>query len=96
MTEILISSAAEVDFTEALCWYAERSQQAAENFEAEFDQILATIVDDPQRFPKCDQRHHYISMHRFPFKVIYRNDRGVITIIAVAHAKRDPGFWSRR
>ena len=46
-----ITSAAEWDFTEALCWYAERSQCAAQGFDAEFDRALEMIAADPQRFP---------------------------------------------
>ena len=34
MTDVVISSAAEGDYTDALCWYAERSGHAAEQFEA--------------------------------------------------------------
>ena len=96
MAEVSITSAAEVDFTEALCWYAQHSQQAAENFESEFEQVLISIVADPHRFPKCDQRHQYCRMKRFPFQVIYRIDQDIITVIAVAHAKRKPGYWSDR
>ncbi|NQU24030.1 MAG: type II toxin-antitoxin system RelE/ParE family toxin [Candidatus Nealsonbacteria bacterium] len=96
MVDVLIASAAERDFTEALRWYAERSQRAAEGFEAEFDRTLASIGADPQRFPHCDDRHRYCLMRRYPFQVIYREQADQAVIIAVAHAKREPGFWSDR
>jgi hypothetical protein len=47
-------SAAEWEFTEALCWYAERSASAAEGFDAEFDKALEAIGSNPRRFPYCD------------------------------------------
>jgi len=65
MVSLLITSAAEEDFTEALCWYAERSQQAAEGFQAEFERALESIAADPQRFPFCDERHRYYLMRRY-------------------------------
>ena len=37
MVDVFVTSAAENDFTEALCWYAERSRDAAEGFDAEFE-----------------------------------------------------------
>ena len=37
MAELVVSSAAEGDYTEALSWYAERSIDAAERFDREFD-----------------------------------------------------------
>jgi len=59
MSKLLLTSAAEQDFTEALCWYAERSPQAVEGFDAEFARGLESIQADPRRFPLCDQRHRY-------------------------------------
>ncbi len=36
MVDLILCSAAERDYTEALCWYAERSVPAAEGFQDEF------------------------------------------------------------
>lgn len=96
MADVLITSAAETDFTESLCWYAERSQRAADGFETEFDRALASIGADPGRFPRCDDRHQFYLMRRYPFQVIYREQSDQVAIIAVAHAKREPGYWSNR
>ena len=59
MARVVVSSAAEGDYAEALRWYAERSVQAAEQFEAEFAKTLDAIASDPRRFPLCDARHRY-------------------------------------
>ena len=59
MANVIICSAAEVDFTESLKWYAERSIDAANDFDAEFDRAISQIAADPERFPKCDARHRY-------------------------------------
>ncbi|MDB4766493.1 hypothetical protein OAG71_02265 [bacterium] len=40
MTNVIICSAAEIDYTESLTWYAERSLDAANDFDAEFDRAL--------------------------------------------------------
>jgi hypothetical protein len=32
---------------------------------------------------------------RFPFSVIYLDDPELVTIVAVAHSKRKPGYWDR-
>jgi plasmid stabilization system protein ParE len=96
MARLLITSAAEQDFTEALCWYAERSRRAAEGFEAEFDGALESIAADPHSFPLCDERHRYYLLRRYPFQVIYREHENELLIVAVAHAKRKPGYWANR
>ena len=43
-------SAAEIDYTESLTWYAERSIDIAHDFDAEFDRALSQILSDPERF----------------------------------------------
>ena len=96
MASVLVTSAAERDFTEALCWYAERSQRAAEGFDAEFQRALEQIAADPERFAHCDDLHRYYLMRRYPYQVIYRQREDQLIIVAVAHAKRRPGYWSDR
>ena len=96
MARLLVTSAAEQDFTRALCWYAERSRHAAEGFNAEFDRVLELLSADPERFPLCDKRHRFCLMRRFPYQVIYRDCGDHWAVIAVAHAKRKPDYWSSR
>lgn len=96
MAELFVTSAAERDYTEALCWYAERSLKAAEGFEAAVDASFAMIAADPERFPFCDDRHRYYLLDRFPYQIIYRIQRNTIWVMAVAHTSRDAAFWSKR
>ena len=96
MASVLVTSAAERDFTEALCWYAERSQRAAEGFDAEFQRVLAQIASDPERFPRCDDIHRFYLMRRYPYQVIFREREDQLIVVAVAHAKRRPEYWSDR
>jgi plasmid stabilization system protein ParE len=96
MNEPLILAAAEDDYTDALRWYAERSERAAAGFEKEFERALNTIGSDPERFARCDERHRYYLMERYPFQVIFRFERPRAVIVAVAHAAREPGYWSDR
>ena len=86
MVRVVLSSAAERDYTEALCWYAERSIRAAEDFDSELAQSLETIATDPERFPHCDARHRYYLMRRYPFQIIFRPQGEDILVVALAHA----------
>lgn len=96
MKRIRVCSAAESEFTDALCWYAERSSAAALDFDCEFDAVLAKIAESPDRFPRCDARHRFVLMRRFPYQVIYRVLAETVTIIAVAHTSLEPGYWANR
>ena len=96
MTELVVSSAAEGDYAEALKWYAERSVQAAERFDAELDRAFQSIASDPERFPRCDDRHQYYLMRHFPYQVIFRHYDNRVVVIAVAHTARQPRYWGDR
>ena len=47
MAKLIFSAAAESDYFESLTWYARRSVDAANDFDAEFDRALALIASDP-------------------------------------------------
>jgi plasmid stabilization system protein ParE len=96
MIDLVICSAAEGEYAEALAWYAERSVQAAERFDADFDLALEKISSDPGRFPRCDERHHFYLMRHFPYQIIYRQHQDHLVVIAVAHTARKPRYWSGR
>jgi plasmid stabilization system protein ParE len=96
MIDVVASSAAEGDYAEALSWYAERSVQAAERFDSELDHAIQMIASDPERFPRCDDRHRYYLMRRFPYQVIYRPCSVYLVVIAVAHTSRQPQYWADR
>ena len=93
MIELLISSAAELDYAEALTWYAGRDIQTAEDFDAEFDRAIRSIAEDPDQ---CDERHHFFLMRRFPYQLVFRKAPDHWVVIAVAHTSRKPHFWSDR
>ena len=44
--------------------------------------------------PREDVRRSLVG--RFPYQVVYRLQPNEITIVAVAHMKRRPGYWTRR
>ena len=59
MANLVVCSAAEIDYTESLRWYSERNTKAANDFETEFDFALQQIIARPERFPSFDVRHRY-------------------------------------
>jgi plasmid stabilization system protein ParE len=96
MVDVAVAAGAEQDYAEALAWYAERSVRAAEGFEAEVDAALELIGADPLRFPRCDDTHRFCLLRRYPFQIIYRNASSGVLVVAIAHAKRRPGYWEDR
>jgi toxin ParE1/3/4 len=77
-------------------WYAERSENAALRFIMAIEAALDKLVKDPERFPVVATAHRVCSVSGFPFQIIYRTHSQRVSIIAVAHAKRRPGYWKTR
>jgi len=77
-------------------WYAERSATAATAFSEEIDAAESAIVRLPEAWPPFDHGTRRYLLRRFPFSVVYRVEARRILIVAVAHARRRPGYWKTR
>lgn len=82
-------------------WYAARSREAAVRFVDEVERALVAICEHPEAWPlrrgggrRRDARAFVLD--RFPFAVVYRIHPTEIRVLAIAHAKRRPGYWTRR
>jgi len=87
---------ATTELSESADWYAERSSRAARNFLVAVDVAISSIMDDPNRFVRIDDRHQSCSVIKFPFQIVYRVIDDRIVVVAVAHAKRPHQYWRNR
>jgi plasmid stabilization system protein ParE len=88
--------AASEEIDEAYNWYAVRSAQAADGFYEELFPAVNKVREQPGLFPACLHGTQRAVLHRYPFFIVYRELLREIQIIAVAHAKRRPGYWAKR
>ena len=84
------------DFREAIGWYRDRSPAVAVEFRVIVSEAIRNLVQAPQRWPKYLHGTRRFLLHRFPFSIVYLDDPDVVSIVAVAHSKRKPGYWKRR
>jgi plasmid stabilization system protein ParE len=84
------------DAHEATAWYAERSVRAAIRFMDELDRLIERIAVSPDLFPAFDADLRRAIFRRFPFYIVYRAYDTSVVVLAVAHGKRRPRFWSDR
>jgi len=81
----------------ALDWYAERSTRAPVAFLDEIDWAISSILEAPNRWPVYDGDCRRLILSRFPYFIVYREKiPGLIQILAVAHGRRQPGYWHTR
>ena len=81
---------------DAQAWYEERSLFAASAFLRELSTAIQRIGQTPYAFPLADAGTRRILLDRFPFTIYYRVTADAVVVVAVAHQKRRPGYWSSR
>ncbi len=96
MVRISFHPAATRELESSIDWYAKRSPVAARDYCVAIDLAINKISADPKRFALVDSRHRCCSVQKFPFQVVFRHDADRIHVIAVAHAKRRPNYWTSR
>jgi toxin ParE1/3/4 len=77
-------------------WYRERSVDAGVEFIVAISDALETISKAPKRGPQYLHGTRRFLLRRFPFSIVYLDEPGVVTNVAVAHSKRKPGYWKQR
>ncbi len=87
---------AEAEYLAALAWYRERSRIAATNFEGAVGAAVDRIRKAPDRWPAYFDEFRKYVLREFPFSIVYQGFSDEITIFAVAHGRRRPGYWRSR
>ncbi len=94
--KIRLHPAARADLLEARNWYYERSPLTSVAFTHAVDQAVSRIKTAPKTYPLADHGTRKLVLQIFPFNIFYHASETEILIVAVAHQKRRPGYWSRR
>jgi plasmid stabilization system protein ParE len=87
---------AEQEYLTALSWYRERSLTAAISLEGTFAQAVARIREAPHRWPIYFKDFRKYTLRQFPFSIVYQDFSSEIVVFAVAHGRRQPGYWRDR
>jgi plasmid stabilization system protein ParE len=77
-------------------WYRERNETAATRFRRELDRAVDLILERPEAWPSYLGNTRRVFLRRFPFFLVYRVRSERVEIVAVAHARRRPGYWRER
>ncbi len=87
---------AEAEADAAFDHYWTGSPNAAFGFDEELRHAYQSLQLRPLICPPYLHGTRRVILKRFPFSVVFRERLHDIQIIAVAHAKRRPGYWAKR
>ena len=87
---------AQHEVQQATYWYAQRSLGVAARFVDELLRAETKIQATPEQWPRYFRGTRYFRLKRFPYLIVYRLVSEHFQIVAVAHTKRRPYYWSSR
>ena len=84
------------DLTGAMDWYQDEAPGTGVQFLNAVLDVLSQLVEFPASGAPNVGGTRRFGVTRFPYGVIYFVEGDVLVILAVAHAKREPGYWASR
>jgi len=99
VTRLIVLPAAEAEVAAAAEWYEDQREGLGVEYVAEVGAAFERIVAAPLSFPRWrdDRSYRRLVLKRFPYLVFYRVlETGALQVVAVAHAKRRPGYCAAR
>ena len=87
--------AAEEELEEAAEWYEERNAGLGGDFIAAVRSRIEMMLEAPYRWPMRNGTRRVL-LGRFPYAIVYREVDDDVEIVAIAHFRRRPTYWSKR
>lgn len=85
------------ELVDAAQWYAaEGGANVAVQFSWALERALQLIGEMPQLGSAYGRHLRAWPLKRFPYTLVYRVQGEVLTVVAVAHQSRAPGYWAGR
>jgi plasmid stabilization system protein ParE len=93
---VQLLEAAQSEYDQAVLYLEQRRKGLGSEFVEEFDRAVTMIQARPGTWPASSPKTRRYLMHRFSYLIHYLTDGDRITIVAVAHPSRRPGYWLDR
>ena len=96
MRKVTLHEEADAEVNEAAKYYEERVPGLGLLFLAAVEEAVEKVLADPEAFQLVGDEIRHKLIRRFPYSLLYVIEPDRIRVIAVAHQKRRPGYWSHR
>jgi len=85
----------------AVLWYEARRQGLGREFLDEVQATLPLVDERPRSFPRLQAVDATLEIRRallarFPYALVFLVREDEVRVLAVAHARRRPGYWLSR
>lgn len=87
---------AQQEVDDAVFWYNNQTENVGLEFLDELDRAVRLVKSYPLAFTEIEPEIRRCRLARFPYALIYGIEPQTIVVIAVAHLRRQPGYWADR
>jgi plasmid stabilization system protein ParE len=87
---------AEKEFIEAIEYYDDIEPELGNDFALEVYSTIKRSVDFPMAWTSLEGDVRRSLVRRFPYGVLYSEEKDRIFIVAVMNLHREPGYWKKR
>lgn len=96
MKRLRLHIEAEVELEQIFFEYAGKSPNIATQFYAEVVDGFSKVVRHSGIGAPLDNEYRKLVLPNFPYNIVYRESENLIYIDAIAHQRRNLGYWSDR
>ena len=96
MTRLRYHPEARAEFLHDIEYYAAISTRLAELYDKAVHTAEKQAASTPEAWPKYGKKTRRVIDRRFKFSLVYLHSGDEIYVVAVAPAKKKPGYWRRR
>jgi len=96
MNGVAFDPDARAEFLAAVQYYEECHSGLGRRFRTAVEMELGGIETMPFRYRVLHAPFRRCLVQKFPYAIIFVIEPGFILVVAVAHAKRKPGYWHER
>jgi plasmid stabilization system protein ParE len=96
LKRVLIQPAARLELRESAGWYRDRNASAADRFVTQVFRTLEYIERSPaagKSIPFVAGSARRLPVAGFPYYVVFEEFADRVEILAIAHYRRQPGYW---
>jgi plasmid stabilization system protein ParE len=94
---VLVQAAARQELRDSASWYRERNPAVADRFLREVQKTLELVESFPgtgARVPIVTGKARRLPVAGFPYHVVFEELHDRVEVLAFAHDRRRPGYWT--
>ncbi len=96
MRTVTFVDAAAEELREVVSFLRRQAPGRDDRFLVELGDAVERVAENPYLGPLVGPEVRRIGLRRFPYNLVYEVRGQAIYVLAIAHQRRDPGYWQER